>query len=571
MENARNARNFLDAKKDKVDMPENFAYLSLLQKENPKDFEPLEVPALWSRGVLLEQHVDVVMHLVFLGVIKTFVQHVQIWAKRKGKNEGFLRQMSGVLDSVQGLGLSWCKALPYSKGKLGGWVSENYLALARLLKWFYSGLELLGDDPAFVEPDTPQHQWTMPVNKGWLKVRGLPQKGRAHELRERVKQHMNQEGGPPPIIPHSGGPVQTVKTCVQALSSLVACVMVAEVTPEVIELTDRHVKLFLSAFEAFDANIRPPKKINAPKKGPSDDISSDLPSDDVPDLTESDVVEISEMMGENADSRMDLTPDKGSAAGKKKSKVAHTPKWLSSGNFLCLLNLPRIMKQFGPLRNLWEGKIHGEQILRSVKPEVATVFLSRWHTCLLERIQKKQGMEVVIRHMQEVEGSNFAAGIPELFEENEAEDDVSCLDLDLDEERIDSGSAKNHHRYPSKFSVIEKFHKREPLSFLMFADGKMGCALKDNKFVQFSCVEHIEDINGASYHSWEMTEDVQDDTGESDLPQEPAVHCLLLLPRLCPDGLPPRNSDAVYTTINSQWQEMKANMEFGPSIFTHMD
>jgi len=68
-----------------------------------------------------------------------------------------------------------------------------------------------------------------------------------------------------------------------------------------------------------------------------------------------------------------------------------------------------------------------------------------------------------------------------------------------------------------------------------------------------------------------MTEDVQDDTGESDLPQEPAVHCLLLLPRLCPDGLPPRNSDAVYTTINSQWQEMKANMEFGPSIFTHMD
>lgn len=140
VENARNARNLSIAEMEKEEMPENFAYLSLLQKENPKDFEALDVPVLWSRGVLLEMHIDVVMHLIFLGVVKTFVQHVQIWAKRKGKNEGLLHQMSGVLESVQELGLSWCKAMPYSKGKLGGWVSENYLALARLLKWFYSTL-----------------------------------------------------------------------------------------------------------------------------------------------------------------------------------------------------------------------------------------------------------------------------------------------------------------------------------------------------------------------------------------------------------------------------------------------
>jgi hypothetical protein len=211
-------------------------------------------------------HIDVVMHLIFLGVVKTFVQHVQIWAKRKGKNEGLLCQVSGVLESVQVLGLSWCKAMPYSKGKLGGWVSENYLALVRLLKWFYSALELLGNDPVFVEPNIPQSQWNVPHNKGWLRVRGLPLGGNALKLWERVHKYMNQEGGPPEKVPFSGGPVETVKACVQALSSLVACVMTTKVTPEVIESAERNVKLFLSAFEAFDVNIRPRKEKRRQKR-----------------------------------------------------------------------------------------------------------------------------------------------------------------------------------------------------------------------------------------------------------------------------------------------------------------
>ena len=334
--------------------------------------------------------------------------------------------------------------------------------------------------------------------------------------------------------------------------------MTTKVTPDAIETAERNVKLFLSAFEAFDVNIRPKQK--------KEDSRKDGPTDDVPDMTESDIIEISDMMGENTEDGMEPTPDKGKAPDKRKNKT-HLSKWLTCGNFLCLLNIPRIMKQFGPLRNLWEGKIHGEQIIRSVKPEVATVFLSRWHTCLLERIHKKQGMEVVIHHMLEAEGSNPAAGMPELTQENEGEEDDLHLDIDIDEGLIDLKESKNHHCYESVHSVIAKFHKREPLSLLVLADGKMGCAVKENKFVQLSCVEHVEDINGASYHKWEMTQDMDDALDESDLPQH-AVHFLLLLPCLCPDGLPPKNSDAIYTTVNSNWQEMKANMEFGPPTFT---
>jgi len=37
----------------------------------------------------------------------------------------------------------------------GGWVSENYLALARFCKWFFSMLSVPNKDEQFIEPDRP--------------------------------------------------------------------------------------------------------------------------------------------------------------------------------------------------------------------------------------------------------------------------------------------------------------------------------------------------------------------------------------------------------------------------------
>ncbi len=35
--------------------------------------------------------------------------------------------------------------------------------------------------------------------------------------------------------------------------------------------------------------------------------------------------------------------------------VKTKPKWLTSYNFISLTNIPNILEQFGPVRNLWEG------------------------------------------------------------------------------------------------------------------------------------------------------------------------------------------------------------------------
>ena len=54
--------------------------------------------------------------------------------------------MKNTLDSVLHLKLSWLLILPYNGGKLGGWVSENYMAIGRLLKWVFSSIEVVADD-----------------------------------------------------------------------------------------------------------------------------------------------------------------------------------------------------------------------------------------------------------------------------------------------------------------------------------------------------------------------------------------------------------------------------------------
>jgi hypothetical protein len=37
------------------------------------------------------------------------------------------------------------------------------------------------------------------------------------------------------------------------------------------------------------------------------------------------------------------------------------PTRISSSNFICLINLPRVLEEYGPLRNLWEGGGQGEK------------------------------------------------------------------------------------------------------------------------------------------------------------------------------------------------------------------
>jgi len=45
-----------------------------------------------------------------------------------------------------------------------------------------------------------------------------------------------------------------------------------------------------------------------------------------------------------------------------------TPTWITSYDFVCLLNLPTMLTTFAPLRNYWEGGGMGKKIIQHIKP-----------------------------------------------------------------------------------------------------------------------------------------------------------------------------------------------------------
>jgi hypothetical protein len=297
----------------------------------PERFSMWKLPPSWTRGVPISRHIDVCMHLIFLGVVKTVIGMVQDWVKHRGKTNCFMTYMTGTLEGIQLLGIDWCRTLPYGSGKLGGWVSENYVAIARLLSWIYGGLAEVIPDSTFDSPNKEQHKWTLRENQQWLSVRGLDNSGNAKTVRDRVKNYRNQPNGAPEVLQPRGGTAKNVCNMTHALKAMVARVMQEEVGEEDILDAKRHIKIFLSCFDTFDK----------------------------------------EMRGEN---------DK--------------PTWITSYNFICLTNLPDVMQHYGPVRNLWEGGGQGEKIIRLFKP-VWYGFRKNWHYNLLNNVLQQMSINRV--------------------------------------------------------------------------------------------------------------------------------------------------------------------------------
>ena len=126
---------------------------------------------------------------------------------------------------------------------------------------------------------------------------------------------MNQEGGLPPITGGATGTATDVTEAARSLWCMVCNVMVKEVSAYEMDTAHHQIKCFLSALDILDNHI-PRKKM---KKAMNTNVSP-------------------------------------------------PPTWVISYNYVCLLNLPDIMKEFGPLPNLWEGGGQGEKMLLKLKP-----------------------------------------------------------------------------------------------------------------------------------------------------------------------------------------------------------
>ena len=109
-----------------------------------------------------------------------------------------------------------------------GWVSENYLFLARVSKWFYSGVEELTTDQPFVEPfDLPLSKWLKEHNVGWLNARGIDSTRSDADVRKRVAEEMVNPNGAPGNIQVPLCTPQSIVNLIQSLAAMIYCLTAA--------------------------------------------------------------------------------------------------------------------------------------------------------------------------------------------------------------------------------------------------------------------------------------------------------------------------------------------------------
>ena len=116
------------------------------------------------------------------------------------------------------------KILSWPANRWPGWVSENFLALIRISKWFFGILPEISDDQKWSPPPKPQPLWNMKDNKAWLKIRGLPIKGKALTIKKRVAEYMAMKEVPEPLPPR-GGSIQLTLGTINSLYDFVCTVM----------------------------------------------------------------------------------------------------------------------------------------------------------------------------------------------------------------------------------------------------------------------------------------------------------------------------------------------------------
>jgi len=448
------------------------------KQQNPMSYEPWTTPALWDRGVELSQHVDVVMHLLFLGIVRTTLEMVQEWSKRRGKNAAFIRYLEGTLESLQCLGLDWCRCMAYKSGKFGGWVSENFVGVSRLLTWLYSGIDSIAADVSFEEPTVPQRRWTKRQNVLWLSIRGLTTSGAAKEISDIVAHYLTQPQGPPPILPPPGGTVLTVTNTLKNLQAMIARVMADAVTDKSICDVDCHIKKFLTSFHKMDQAML---------------------------------------------------------------QQGNKPTWITSYNFICLTNIPQVMYQFGPVRNLWEGGNQGEKIIRVLKP-LWFGFRKNWEVNLMTNALNIMAVDRVL-HTE--------------YNKRRQTDTNTC---NKEVEKSIGLAKKMVHKYASREEVTERYLSRKPLSVVQLTDGRYGCIIRrTNFFVELNCSSRREQHGGSWYYQWTMN---TTDTVVIPLRCTNIKHYCLLLPKLTMHGMPTSNNEPMYMAITSDWLEMNDEEDF---------
>ena len=299
------------------------------------------LPATWVSGNLtLKDLLDVPVHLLGLGVVRSTTTPIVKWMKARGLNSAFVRSFGDLLSLItESTRLNWLELRGHKEGTMGSWISKNCFGFAAVYKWFFSQLSAAAPDPLLEENDpdvVPIKNWRVRELQNWLKNRDQSSSGRKSESQERVKKLLDNPEGPPKKVGQKGGPVTDAENVVTSLHSMMSLLLQEYTNAEHRKEVERAIKIFLHHVNVSDKLVQPDRK---------------------------------------------------------------APLTVSSPNFLLLLNLPEQLRVCGHVRLHWEGCGMGEKILQGIKER----FCARtgdWSLAIMRDFHQEKAVRLMLNSLE---------------------------------------------------------------------------------------------------------------------------------------------------------------------------
>ena len=349
VQHGMNANRKINSEVNRKHDPEEYEIVRLHYKQDKQAYKMHILPCSWFGKNHIKLYVDVPMHLLFLGVTKSAMIKTTRWLHMKRLYSTFLSFTKDILEPIDRMNLDWCKLLKYpSTEKFGGWVSENYLGMARLCTWFYSLLHFLPQTEEYQDPPEalPLSEWSRNQLRGWLDARKLPKNGKISDMIETI-QGYKDTSTEPKIQSNTWVVVADILRMFFSLNKMISFMMSMNTTKDDIDKLETIIRMFLISYDMVDKGL------------------SDKP----------------------------------------------IPSFMSQYNFLCLLNIPETMRQYGSMRNMWEGGIVGEGFLRGMKKELKQGMIGNWQVWTLKNLLERDLYSDLVSQTHKKIKDNFISEI----------------------------------------------------------------------------------------------------------------------------------------------------------------
>lgn len=363
---------------------------------NPRLFAIPEPPAAWTLCSLGE-HPETIMHLSG-GVQKAVAKFVHRYATSLGNGPALTTRLAFPISLIH----KYCRlqSLPlaaYNTDKFGGWVMENYKSLCKLAPWLYHCLEdsALQKRTPYVMPSKARLTWNGTENKAYLRSRGIstPRTMLAPAAKILVAEMFERTEGPPDEIVNEAASVdpRDMRRLWQSCSSMFKDLMRVNHDSGTVNRTDARVRAFLSQIEALDAVLQPAR---------------------------------------------------------------FKPLYLAKYNFPSLLRAVKHLKTFGNIRDLHEGGIEGEAMVKVLRPLMPNGLKDKFAYHLLRKSLRDKTVDRLLLNLEEGgEDTATARYFQELVEKVdrptiEFNDNADSNLIDDDDEEDDEDSEEDDTEDP---------------------------------------------------------------------------------------------------------------------------